>query len=198
MCIHGLNSCYSVGAGCCVLTAQAQTVVKLKFGGKCTLARNLKDGRRYVRKLDSRKKWFKNVRKKWDISCTVEDDMSENFFWDKNFHNWTTFFSRVQKILKLRPKCKFDGKLRPKMAPNFNFSVKFEKKLPETIQKGKVLKFTIFIGSGKFCSFYSAVEKVNAGSNRRSYLVPKHCVTTYCQLLLQFTLNLLQMEASFS
>ena len=150
---------YSVGAGpgCCVRTAQAQTVVKLKFGGKCTLARNLKDGRRYVRKLDSRKKWFKNVRKKWDISCTVEDDMSENFFWDKNFHNWTTFFSRVQKILKLRPKCKFDGKLRPKMAPNFNFSVKFEKKLPETIQKGKVLKFTIFIGSGKFCSFYSVL-----------------------------------------
>ena len=94
------------------------------------MARNLKDGRRYVRKLDSRKKWFKNVRKKWDISCTVEDDMSENFFGDKNFHNWTTFFSRVQKILKLRPKCKFDGKLRPKMAPNFNFLVKFEKKLP--------------------------------------------------------------------
>ena len=81
--------------------------------------------------------------------------MSENFFQDKNSQNWTIFFSRVQKILKLRPKCKFDGKLRPKMAANFNFSVKFEKKLPETIQKGKVLKIRIFIGSGKFCSFYS-------------------------------------------
>ena len=102
-----------------------------------------------------RKKREKNGRKTWDISCTVEDDMSENFFQDKNFPNWTTFFSRVQKILKLRPKCKFDGKLRPKMAANFNFSVKFEKKLPETIQKGKVLKIRIFIGSGKFCSFYS-------------------------------------------
>ena len=31
----------------------------------------------------------------------------------------------------------------------------------------------------------------------RSYLVPTHFVTTYCQLPLQFTLNLLKIETSF-
>ena len=53
----------------------------------------------------------------------------------------------------------------------------------------------IFFGFFKWSS--SSPHLIRIMENRRSYLVPTHIDTIYCQLLMQFTLNLLKIETSF-